>query len=225
VKKPPEITIESFSDALQNPDWEVQNEAIVGLMDIILEKPQFVSQNLRILVFGLIPAVSSLRSGLAESALTCLREIASEFGEDVTPFFEPLVNHLFAIIVSNRAAIARLAADCVSAVLVNIDRTAALEFLGRDHSAQPPEVREHIALCIDAMCGDCDEPSQLLPAIATLLLDPRDNTREHAQAALVQLGQKFEDLLANSTLTEMDQQRRLAIVNALDFCPRPIESN
>jgi hypothetical protein len=191
-------------------------------MDIVLENPQFVSQNLRVLVFALMPAVSSLRSGLAESALTCLREIASEFGEDVTPFFEPVVNHLFSIIASNRPAIARLAADCVSAVLVNIDRIAALEFLGRDHAGQPPEVREHIALCIDAVCGECDDPSQLLPAIAAMLLDPRDNTREHAHAALVQLAQKFEDLLTNSTLREMDQKRRLAVVNALDACPRPI---
>jgi hypothetical protein len=222
LTKSHETTIESLSELLQNPNWEIQNDAIVGLMDIVLEKPQFVSQNLRVIVFGLIPAVSSLRSGLAESALTCLREIASEFGEDITPFFEPLVKHLFAMIASNRQAVARLAADCVSAVLVNIDRTAALEFLGRDHSIQPPEVREHLALCIDAMCGDCDEPSQLLPTIATMLLDPRDNTREHAQAAICQLGQKFEDLLANSTLTEMDQKRRLAIINALDFCPRPI---
>ena len=70
-----------------------------------------------------------------------------------------------------------MAADCISAIIVNIDRNAALEYLGRDHSGQPSQVREHIALCIDALCGDCYEPSQLLPAIANLLLDDSENTR------------------------------------------------
>jgi hypothetical protein len=220
VKKPGDLTMDGFSELLQNPDWEVQIEAIVCLMDNVLDRGRFVGQNLRAVVFGLMPAASSPRSGLAESALTCLREIAGEFGDDMTPFFEPLVNHLFSIIVSNRPAVARLAADCVSAVFVNIERRAALEFLGRDPSCQPPEVREHLALCIDAICGDCDEPSQLLPAITAMLLDPCDRTRAHAQGALLQLSQKFEDLLLNSTLAEMDQKRRLAIVNALDFYPR-----
>jgi hypothetical protein len=85
-----EPTIDRLSELIQNPDWEVQNNAIVGLMDIVLEKPQFVGQNLRVTVFVLMPAVSSLRSGLAESALTCLREIASEFGETLHHFLRHL---------------------------------------------------------------------------------------------------------------------------------------
>jgi hypothetical protein len=135
--------MDSLCELPQNPDREVQNNAIVRLMDIVLEKPQFVSRNLRVIVFALMPAVSSLCSGLAENALTCLREIASEFGEAVTPFFETVVNHLFPIIASNRPVIARLAPDCLSPVHVNDNRTAALEFLGRDHEELPPEVREH----------------------------------------------------------------------------------
>jgi hypothetical protein len=165
-----------------------------------------------------MPAVSSLCRGLAENALTCLREIASEFGEDATPFSETVVNHLFSIIVSNRPAIARLAADCASPVHVNVDRTAAPEFLGRDHEELPREVREHLALCIDAIWGERDDRSQLLPVIAGMLLDPYESTREHAQAARA-AGTRSDDLLTNATLREMDQQRRLAFVNVRDSCP------
>jgi hypothetical protein len=222
VKKSGDLTIDNFCERLQNNNWEVQNEAIVRLMELVLERPQFVSQNLRIIVFGLIPIMSSSRSGLAESALSCLREIVSWSGDDVTPFFETLMNHLFTIIVSNRPVVGQIAADCVSVILNNIDHTAALEFLGRDPSSHPPEVREQLAIAIDGLCSDCEEPSQLLPAITTMLLDSCDNTREHAQSALVQLNQKFDDLLLNSTLMEMDQKRRLAIVNALDFYRRRI---
>jgi hypothetical protein len=130
------------------------------------------------------------------------------------------VNDLFSIIASNGPAIARLAADCLSPIHGNVDRTAALEFLGNDDEELPPEVQEHLALCIDAICGDRDDPSQLLPAIAGMLFDLHESTREHVQAARVQLAQTFDDLLTNAALREMDQQRRLAVVNVLDACPR-----
>jgi hypothetical protein len=83
-------TIDSFCELIQNPDCSVQNNAIVSLMDIVLENPQFVSRNLRVIVFVLMSAVSSPCSGLAENAPTCLREIASEFWEGITPFFETM---------------------------------------------------------------------------------------------------------------------------------------
>jgi hypothetical protein len=216
-------SIEDICELLQTPDWEVQNDTIIALIDMVQQKPKFISQNLRVLVFGLMTSVSSLRSALAETALTCLREISSEFGEYMTPFFEPIVGHLFTILASNRRSIARLAADCVSAILVNIDRNAALEFLGKDHGKRTKEIREHLALCIDALCGDCYEPSQLLPSIASLLMDERENTREHAMAAIAQLKQKFDYLEENVMSAKLAEDQRDVVLKAIKEAPEIVD--
>lgn len=208
--------IESVSELLQDENWEVQNEVIIELIEAVQEKPEFITRNLRVLCFDLMTSVSSLRSALAETALTCLRDMASEFGEDMTPFFETILTHIMTLLSSTRQAIARLAADCVSVILINVDRNAALEFLAKDHSQRSPEVKEHLALCLDALCGDCYEPSQLIPTIAMLLMDQGDNTREHAAAALIQLKQKFEDLMENPCLEMLDPEKLQVIESVVN---------
>ena len=218
-KKKLEEDIEKISELLQDPNWEVQNETIIELIEMVQEKPEFISKNLRVLTFGLMPSISSARSALAETALTCLREIASEFGEDMTPFFETVLGHLLTLLSSTRQAIARLAADCVSVILINVDRNASLEFLAQDHSKRTPEVKEHLSLCLDVLSGDCFEPSQLLPTVGMLMLEEDENTREHATAALYQLSRKFDDLLDSPAFKNMDTKRREAILEALKNVP------
>ncbi|OHT06424.1 hypothetical protein TRFO_05637 [Tritrichomonas foetus] len=217
--------IDEILNNLQNNDWEIQNDTIISLIEMVQTKPKFVSSNLRAIVFALMTSVSSLRSALAETALTCLRDISSEFGEDMTPFFESILNHLLTVLMSNRPAIARLAADCISAILVNIDRDAALKFLGKDHSEKSSLIKEHLSLCIDALCGDCTDPSELLDTIGMLLLDESDNTKEHATASLLQLNQNFENLKDLDVIKNMDTERREAIMNILKDCrplPEPV---
>jgi hypothetical protein len=211
-----EEDIERISDLLQSEDWQARNETISGLIDMIQDKPGFLVRNIRVLVFSLMGSVSAPRSALAETALTCLRELSGEFGEDMTPFFESVVTHLLTVLAAGRPAIARLAADCVSAILVNIDRNAALEFLAQDYRGKQAEVKEHVALCIDALCGDCYEPGQLLPTIGMLLLEPNDNTREHAEAALVQLSQNFDDIKRNPSLARLNAAEKQAILGVLE---------
>lgn len=218
-KKKLEEDIEKVSELLQDPNWEIQNETIIELIEMVQEKPDFISKNLRVLTFGLMPSISSARSALAETALTCLREVASEFGEDMTPFFETILSHLLTLLSSTRQAIARLASDCVSVILINVDRNASLEFLSKDHSKRSPEVKEHLALCLDVLSGDCFEPSQLLPTIGMLLLEDNENTQEHATAALAQLVRKFDDLLESPVFKSMDPKAKDAIIEAVKLVP------
>ena len=214
--------IDVILNNLQNSNWEIQNEQIILLIEMVQTNPKFISSNLRALVFGLMKSVSSLRSALAETALTCLRDISSEFGEDMTPFFESILTHLLTVLTSSRPAIARLAADCISAILVNIDRDAALQFLGKDHSDKQSLIKEHLSLCIDALCGDCKDPAELLDTVGMLLLDDSDNTKEHAMASIIQLNQKFKDLKDNPTLSSMLPERREAILDVIkNYKPLP----
>lgn len=208
--------VEIIVSKLNDNDWEVQNECIIGLIEMIQTQPKFISSNLRTIVFALMNSVSSMRSALSETALTCLRDISSEFGEDMTPFFESILGNLLNILASNKPAIARLAADCISAILVNIDRDAALDFLGRDLTNKSPLIKEHLSLCIDALCGDCKDPAQLIDTIGTLLLDDDENTRDHAQAAVAQLKQSFPNLKEIDALKKMNQQKREAVIKAID---------
>lgn len=208
--------IDSIVNRLQDNDWETQNECIISLIEMVQTQPKFISSNLRTIVFALMSSVSSTRSALSETALTCLRDISSEFGEDMTPFFESILGQLLSILASNKPAVARLAADCISAILVNIDRDAALQFLGKDLTNKSPLIREHLSLCIDALCGDCKDPCQLIDTIGTLLLDEDENTRDHAQAAIAQLKQNFPNLKEVEALKKMNQVKREAVIKAID---------
>lgn len=215
--------IDNVVKCLQDSNWETQNECIISLIEMIQTQPKFISGNLRTIVFGLMNSVSSKRSALSETGLTCLRDISSEFGEDMTPFFETILNNLLNILASNRPAIARLAADCISAILVNIDREAALAFLGKDLTDKDPLIKEHLSLCIDALCGDCKDPAQLLDTVGTLLLDEDENTRDHAQASIAQLKQNFPNLKDTEILNKMTQVKREAIIKAIDSArPNPL---
>lgn len=134
----------------------------------------------------------------------------------MTPFFESILGQLLSILASNKPAVARLAADCISAILVNIDRDAALQFLGKDLTNKSPLIREHLSLCIDALCGDCKDPCQLIDTIGSLLLDEDENTRDHAQAAIAQLKQNFPNLKEVEALKKMNQVKREAVIKAID---------
>ena len=208
--------IDVILNSLSDSNWEVQNECIISLIDMVQTQPKFISDNLRTIVFSLMNSVTSNRSALAETALTCMRDISSEFGENMTPFFESVLNNLLSILASNKPAIARLAADCISAILVNIDRDAALNFLGKDLSNKGPLIREHLSLCIDALCGDCKDPAQLIDTVGTLLLDDDENTRDHAQAAIAQLKQNFPNLKEIEAIKKMNQQKKEAVIKAID---------
>lgn len=214
--KPNLSEIDTILNGLQDENWEIQNDTIISLIEIMQTRPMFISQNLRSLVFALMTSVSSLRSALAETALTCLRDLSSEFGEDMTSFFETVLNHLLTILSSKRPAIARLAADCISAILVNIDRDAALKYLGKDLSQKSMLIKEHLSLCIDALCGDCNDPSELIDSIGTLLMDENENTREHAKAAIAQLKQKFDNLKDLEILKSISPPKREIIIDAIE---------
>lgn len=198
---------------LQSESWEVQNDAIIAIIEMVDSNPKMISSNLRVIVFSLMNSVSSQKIALAESALTCLCEICSEFGEDMTSFYDTILNHMLVLLTSKRCSISRLAADTISAILVNIDRDSAIEFLSKDHSKQDPLVKEHLSLCIDALCGDCKDPIRLLPTIANFLQEPI--TKDHAKASLFQLYQTEPSLNQTDVYKKLNGEDKNAIDNAL----------
>lgn len=214
--KPKEPDVTELILGIQAADWEKQNESAASINKLITTHPKLISTNLRTILFDLIPLASSIRSTLSKTALTCLNDIAINFGPEITPMFENLVNDLLIILLSSKSFINRLAGDCISNILNNVNRKKALEYLASDHKKRPGNCKIQLSICLEDLCLDCDDPTQIIKTIGSFITDANSEVRKHAKGALLKLGQKFPNISSTSEcMSLLDESEKKAISNAL----------
>jgi hypothetical protein len=200
---------------LRSTDWEKQNETITTVLELIESTPGFFTFNISSLIFEILPLALSIRSALSKNALTCLWKLAEHFGSSFTPFFEGIVTQLLSLLSPSKKFLAALARDSISAILDRVNRRKALEFLTGDHSKHGAAARIHLALCMENMCLDCEDPGYLMKGLGAMLTDANPDVRKHARNAVMALEGKFGNLKVNVSMLLMDETEKRAIVAAL----------
>ena len=208
-------TIDTIMEDLKSPDWEKQNNALATLTSMLEKDPSVIGNNLRVVVMDVVEIAPSIRSTLSKTALTCLCKLAEAHGADFTPFFEAVVNDLLQILLSSKAFITNLAGECISTIMRKINRKKALEFLAGDHKKRAGPCRAHLALCLEELCCDCDDPTPILKSLGSFVTDASPETRKHARAALLLLEKKFPDLKATASSAITDESEKMAVMSIL----------
>ncbi|OHT02510.1 hypothetical protein TRFO_30343 [Tritrichomonas foetus] len=204
-----------LNEMQSSSEWERQSEAISTISSLITSTPDFISTNLRILSFEMVPLCSSIRSALSKAALECLTTMATTFGNEMTSFFEAIVNDLLTILLSSKGFIARLASNCISEILRQVNRKKALDYLASDHKRRPGCCKALLSMCLEELCESCEDPTYLLPSIGILITDANPESRKHAREACKKLNNQFPNFASIVTNFSFDDSCKKAISSAI----------
>jgi hypothetical protein len=140
---------------------------------------------------------TSLRSALAKNALSCIGKLAVHFGAGFTPFFESTVSDLLGLLSPSKKFLAALARDAICEMAERVNRRRALDFLAGDHSKRGGAARIQIAMCLENMCRECEDPGCLMKPIGAMLTDANPDVRKYAKEAVGVLEERFGNLKVN----------------------------
>lgn len=206
------------ADLQSTSDWEKQNSALVHITSLINGSPSFISANIRVLVFEIVPLCSSVRSALSKTALECLTSIASSFGAEMNPFFESVVNSILTILLSSRGFITRLASTCISTILHSVARKRALDYLTGDHKKRPGSCKAALAMCIEELVGeggDEDSSPEVIKAIGSFITDANPEARKYARGAIKKIAASNPNLKSAVSNMKMDESEKKVILDAI----------
>lgn len=216
-----------LADLQSSSDWERQNCALQRLTSWTSSDPTFVTSNLRVICFEVVPLCSSIRSALSKTALECLIEIAGKFGNDMTPFFEAIVNDLLTILLSSKGFISRLATNSISTIMNNVGRKKAFEYLSSDHKKRPGSCKACLSMCLSELVtknceeinnsnvNDIEQSEPFMKTIGNFITDANPESRKHARNAVKTLSSKYPNLSSLVTNMSLDESERKAILSSI----------
>ena len=204
-----------LTDMQSTNEWERQSDAISKITKLVSTNKQFILSNLRVISFEMIPLCSSIRSALSKSALECFTLIASNFGNEMTPFFEAIVNDLLTILLSSKGFISRLASTCITTILKEVNRKKAIDYLSGDHKRRPGSCKALLSSCLEEICCDVDDPNQIIPSVNVFITDANPEARKHARSAVQKIQEKFPDFSSMVNNSSIDESGKKAILSAI----------
>ncbi|EAY20626.1 hypothetical protein TVAG_163220 [Trichomonas vaginalis G3] len=207
-----ELAVDDIISDLRSSEWEKQNEAALYLSKLIVTNTSFVRDNLRVFVFELFPLTTSIRSALAKTALSCMKDLAENFGNEFTPFFEATLNELLTVILSSKIFINKLASDCIDLILEGINRKTAIDFLLQDHSKRPTQCRVSLSYNFSKLCDDINDPNAAVKSLGMFITDASPDVRKNARNAITKMSEKFHEfkyIISNSSINDAEKKALL----------------